>query len=731
LQFFNVMHLTRKNKFYDMNKKIWALLAFFIVATNAVAQLATPSTWSYKVSPSAAKVGDEIDLVFNVKIDQNWYLYSSDFDPNLGPITATFTFTDNGTFKAIGKVKPVGAKKKMDEIFGGEVRYFTKTAEFRQKIKVLKDNAVIAGSYDGQVCSDLNGSCVPVGGEFSVPVEVAVAEKTAQEKTKVAPVVTASKPETKPLPETVVASKDSLEKQPDTTKNVAVAAPFAPSNTATPTNETKISAKNTPADLTPPADAYADYSLWRFMLEAFIFGLFALLTPCVFPLIPMTVSFFTKRSGTRAEGIRKALFYGLSIVLIYTVVGTLVARLNGPEFANFLSTHWFPNLLFFAIFVVFGISFLGMFEIVLPSSWVNKADAQADKGGYYGIFFMAFTLALVSFSCTGPIVGSILIQSFGGAVVKPIAGMFAFSMAFAIPFTLFAIFPSWLNNLPKSGGWLNSVKVVLGFLELALALKFFTTADQAYHWNILSREAFLALWIVLFALIGLYLLGKIRLSHDSAMSYIAVPRLLLAIVSLSFTVYLVPGLFGNPLPLLAGYLPPAAQQKHIAVAQGGASSVLCDVPKHVDILHLPHGLQGYFNYEQALACAKKQNKPVFIDFTGHGCANCRKMEENVWANPEVLSSLQNDFVLLALYVDDKTELPENEWIKSSYDGNMKKTIGKKNFDFQITRFNANAQPYYVILTPDGELLTPPQTYNLDVASFKQFLEAGLAAFKAK
>ena len=460
-------------------------------------------------------------------------------------------------------------------------------------------------------------------------------------------------------------------------------------------------------------------------------------------MIPMTVTFFTGGNSSNAAAIREAIIYGLSIIAIYTVVGTLVSVIFGPAFANWLSTHWLPNLFFFAIFIFFALSFLGLFEITLPSSLVNKVDQQADKGGYYGIFFMAFTLVLVSFSCTGPIVGSVLVESAGGQFVKPIVGMLGFSLAFAIPFALFAAFPQWLNNLPKSGGWLNSVKVVLGFLELALALKLLSVADQVYHWSLLAREDYLTLWIVIFALLGFYLLGKLRLPHDSKLETIPVPRLILAIATFSFVVYLIPGLFGAPLKALAGYLPPMhthdfnmplliAQQQS---ASGGATlvsneEVLCDEPKYSDLLHFPHGIQGYFDYDQALACAQAQNKPLFIDFTGHGCVNCREMEARVWSDPAVLQRLKEDFVVVALYVDEKTELPESAWYTSDYDSKVKKTIGKQNADLQIRRFNNNAQPYYVLLNSQGELLAEPKAYDLSVTNFVDFLELGKKRFAA-
>ncbi|MDX5436724.1 MAG: thioredoxin family protein, partial [Pontibacter sp.] len=362
----------------------------------------------------------------------------------------------------------------------------------------------------------------------------------------------------------------------------------------------------------------------------------------------------------------------------------------------------------FLIFLVFAMSFFGMFEITLPSSWLTKVDSKADQGGWLGVFFMAFTLALVSFSCTGPIVGSILVASAGGETLRPIVGMFGFSLAFALPFTLFAVFPSWLSGLPKSGGWLNSVKVVLGFIELALALKFLSVADQVYHWGILDREVYLALWIVIFTLMGFYLLGKLKFSHDSDLKYISVPRLFFAIVTFGFVVYLIPGLFGAPLKALSGYLPPQTTQdfdlNNLArVGSGGATAMVaantnenCEPPKYGDFLHLPHGLQGYFDLEQAKKCAEAQGKPIFIDFTGHGCVNCREMEAIVLSDPYVLKRVCEEYVIAAMYVDDKTELPEGDWYTSSYDGKEKTTIGKKYADYQITKFNVNAQPYYVL-----------------------------------
>ena len=447
----------------------------------------------------------------------------------------------------------------------------------------------------------------------------------------------------------------------------------------------------------------------------------------------------------RRKSLFEALFFGGSIIAIYTIIGTLVAVLFGTGVANFMSTHWIPNVLFFLIFLFFAAWFFGMFEITLPNWMISKSDQQVDKGGFGGPFFMAFTLVLVSFSCTGPIVGTILVESAGGALLEPIIGMLGFSVAFALPFTLFAIFPSWLSNLPKSGGWLNSVKVVLGFIELALGLKFLSVADQTYHWGILDREVYLALWIVIFALLGFYLLGKLRFKLDSPSTHTSVPRLLLAIISFSFVVYMFPGMFGAPLKALSGYLPPMTTHDFdlnelvrnnapttALTSNAEEPSSICEKPKYADQLHLPHGLEGYFDYEQGLACAVKQNKPVFIDFTGHGCVNCRQMEDRVWGDPRVLKRLREDFVVIALYVDDKKiKLPEEEWVVSEYDGKVKKTLGRKYQDFQITRFNQNSQPLYVLLDTDGNELVPPRAYNLDVEGFIAFLDSGIQAFNSK
>jgi thiol:disulfide interchange protein len=477
-----------------------------------------------------------------------------------------------------------------------------------------------------------------------------------------------------------------------------------------------------------------------FFIISLLLGLTALLTPCVFPMIPMTISFFMHGGHSKRKARIDAAFYGISVVVVYTLpIAIIIGMANlfgnksiSGDFANFLSTHWLPNIFFFLVFMVFAASFLGMFEITLPSWMINKSDKQVDKGGLLAPFFMAFTLVLVSFSCTGPIVGGIIVESTqGGDVLKPMIGMLGFSLGVAIPFTLFAFFPEWLKKLPKSGGWLNSVKVVLGFIELALGMKFLSVADQTYHWGLLDRDIYLAFWIVIFSLLGLYLIGKIKFEHDDDLQRIKVPRLIMAIVTFTFVIYLIPGMWGAPLKALSGYLPPISSHDFVLNASNvlNQESTVCDEPRFKDELHLPHGLNGYFDLIQAFECSRKQNKPIFIDFTGHGCVNCREMEANVWSDPKVLNILKKDYIVLAMYVDDKKiEFPENEWFTSTRDNKLKKSLGKQNADIQIVNFNTNSQPYYVLIDCNGVVLAEPRVYNLDVDGFVKFLEEGKKAF---
>lgn len=670
--------------------------------------MVSPPKWNIQLASKDLKVGDEVKVVFKASIPRDWYIYSNDFDPDLGPTLTTMNLSEKSTgYELIGSLKAINPKKKFDTIWEGDITYFEGTGTFEQTIKITSENINIVGLLDYQMCTDLTGRCVTYEEDFSIN-----ATAKATEVNSSAPVSSLEENNSiDTISDSPLSAKEPVQEKAE---------------------DTDASQERSFVDLD---DEGSKGGLLGFMFVAFLAGLAALLTPCVFPMIPMTVTFFTGRSKSRISGIRNAGIYGLSIIAIYTIAGTAVAAVQGPEFANWLSTHWLPNVFFFLIFIFFAFAFLGMFEITLPSSFVNKIDAKADKGGMAGIFFMAFTLVLVSFSCTGPIVGSILIKAAGGDFITPIAGMFAFSLAFAIPFTLFAVFPEWLNSLPKSGGWLNSVKVVLGFLELALAFKFLSVADQVYHWGLLDRDIYIAIWIVIFFLLGLYLLGKIRTKHDSPMDFIGVPRLMLAIATFVFVVYLIPGLWGAPLKALSGYLPPMATHD-FNVMESRASTVTTDnqlgeIPKYADFLHFPHGIQGYFDYNQALAAAQKQGKPLFIDFTGHGCVNCREMEARVWSDPQVLQRLKEDFVMVALYIDERYELPEAEWYVSDYDGKEKKTIGKQNADFQITKFNNNAQPYYVILDHNEELLVKPKAYDTNILNFVSFLEEAKAEFKRR
>ncbi len=488
---------------------------------------------------------------------------------------------------------------------------------------------------------------------------------------------------------------------------------------------------------TDAADPQGDTStLWAIFIAGFIGGLAAFLMPCIYPMVPLTVSFFTKQSGTRAKGITNALLYGLFIIVIYVALGMLVTLLFGASALNeAASSAWF-NLIFFAIIIVFAISFLGAFEITLPSRFVNRMDDKSSKGGLVGLFFMAFTLALVSFSCTGPIIGYLLVEAVSkGTLLGPALGMLGFSVALAIPFMFFAFFPSMLKEMPRSGGWLNTVKVSLGFLELALAFKFLSNVDLAYHWGILDREVFLSIWIVLFGLFGLYLLGKLRFAHDSDTPYLGIPRLFIAITVLSFTVYMIPGLWGAPLKALSAWLPPSPTQDfnlhQVGLSGHTPQASASVVKKYGDKFHAPHGLDAFYDYDQALAYGKQTGKPILLDFTGWSCVNCRKMEESVWPDPTVLRLLKAEYVLASLYVDDRTTLEEHEQYVSAFSGKHVRRVGQKWSDLQASRFGTNAQPYYVIVDGDGNQLVPAQAYNQDIANYVAFLESGLDAYQKR
>lgn len=685
-------------------RNLLLLALFFILPYSPVrAQIIDPVTWSTSVK----QVNDSVfDLLLTADITPPWHMYSqAKQDP---VIPAHFTFNPSDYYQRIDTVAEITkATEEFDAIFDMKVKYFTTEAIFSQRIKILKPGAFrVKGTVEYQICDDKNCSLLESDFEFDIA--------STHAGTKTAP-----DPEAGTSGANVIAATQGA----DSVSSVQPA----------------ISEK-TGSKAGPDESSSNSKSLWALFWIAFGSGLIALLTPCVFPMIPMTVSFFMHGQDSRRKSISKALFFGVSIVAIFTVIGTIVALIFGPGIANFMSTHWIPNILFFLIFMFFAAWFFGMFEITLPNWMISRSDQQVDKGGWGGPFFMAFTTVLVSFSCTGPIVGTVLVQSAGGQILQPIVSMLGFGLAFALPFTLFAIFPSWLNSMPKSGGWLNSVKVVLGFIELALGLKFLSIADQTYHWGILDREIYLAFWIVIFTLMGFYLLGKIKFKHDSDVTHVSVPRLMLSIITFTFVVYLIPGMVGAPLKALAGYLPPETTHdfdlreviRENAIAFSGGvknDEAACEKPKYSDKLKLPLGLQGYFDYDQALACAKSRNKPVFVDFTGHGCVNCREMESRVWSDPRVLKRLNENYIILALYVDDKSiQLSESEWVTSQYDGKVKKTLGKKNQDFQITRFRQNTQPQYALLNIDGELLLPTRSYNLDVDAFIEFLDQGTAEF---
>ncbi len=652
-------------------------------------QILEPVKWKFETKVTS---DTEAELLLTATIDKTWHLYSQNL-PEDGPVPTSFKFKKNKDYKLVGKVIEPKGKKVFDKNFDMEVTFFATKAVFSQKIEMRSNKAFeIKGELEFMCCDD--SRCLPPSTvDFTFKLPGAKGEVTA--------------------------NLDSLEN--DSTNN------------ASTTDAIKTPSSDSKANVIPKNTADSD-TLWGFFILAFVFGLAAILTPCVFPMIPMTVTFFMKAGK---KGKFQALLYGFSIIAIYVIFGSVLSIVFGEDFGNWISTHWIPNLLFFAIFIVFAAAFFGFFELTMPSWLINKTVANEDKGDFIGPIFMALTLVLVSFSCTGPIVGTIVIESAGGQVLKPIIGMLGFSLAFALPFTLFALFPSWLQKLPKSGGWLNTVKVFLGFIELAFALKFLNIPDQTYHWGILDREVYLSLWIVIFFLLGAYLIGKIRFPHDSETKNIkSFPRLMLAIASFSFAVYMIPGLWGAPLKTLAGWLPPMETQdfeiNRIVRENSGEKTInLCETPKYGEKLKLPHGLKGYFDLEQAYLCSKEMKKPIFIDFTGHGCTNCRQMESNVWSDPQVLDKLQNEFILVALYVDDKViQLPKEEWYTNSK-GKEIKTLGGKNSDIMVSKFNQNAQPYYFIVDESGTSLTEAHAFDLNVQHFLDFLDRGLKSYKEK
>ncbi len=665
-------------------KKIPYLLIVFLMVTNLSAQIIEPVKWKSKVEKLSET---EFNLVLNGTIDKDWHVYSQ-FTPEDGPLPMVLTFKDQkSNFNLVGKAQESPYKKQFDDVFGVDEYYFEHNVTVTQKVKIVNSKTTkIKLNLEYQVCKT---SCINEVKDF-------VFEIPAVSSLVVVPV------------DTVKTNDNHVFSTPvDTSRVEASIAQAAP--------EVHKSVKD-------------EKGLWTIFFLAFLGGLAALLTPCVFPMIPMTVSFFTKQSGTRKKGIANAVFYGLSIIVIYVVVGLLITGVFGAEALNALSTSVIFNICFFIILVFFAISFLGGFEIVLPNSWANAVDKKSSKSGVIGIFFMALALAIVSFSCTGPIVGTLLVESASKGGIAPIVGMLGFSSAIALPFMLFALFPAWMQSLPKSGGWLNTVKVSLGFLELAFAFKFLSNADLVLQLHMLEREVFLAIWIAVFGAWAIYLFGKISLPHDSTLSHISVGRLLLALLVTSFTIYMIPGLFGAPLKLISAFPPPQTySESPLGFGGSNATTLKSDLPEGAKVGE--HGILTFTDYKKGLEYAKTVNKPVMLDFTGFACVNCRKMEINVWSDDKVLNILKNDVVLISLYVDDKRDLPKSEQYVSKETGREVVTIGNKWSDFIITRYKTNTQPYYVLIDLNEKNLNDPISYTPDIEEYATWLSQGISKFK--
>lgn len=686
-------------------KKLFSIFLLVFVTLAVQAQIHQPVKWKIKLEDSKTA---EKEIVFTATSEKGWHLYDMNL-PEGGPVSTSFTFETLKGAELIGQ--PVSSVKPTvvyDELFAMDLRWYPGTVSFTQKVKITDPKKFkIEGEVEFMACND--ETCLPPdrvsftfdakNTKLTLPSDAPAIDKED---------VTAIQPDTEQVAQEAetLTTPDPVSK----TENI-ISSPAKIANELT----------DDAALWTPVIDnlkAFGDTTVtatdtsWLFIFFAgFLGGLIALLTPCVWPMIPMTVSFFLKRTKDRKKAIRDALTYGLSIIVIYLVMGLLITGIFGASALNDLSTNAIFNIIFFLLLVVFAISFFGAFEMVLPASWTTKLDSKADSTtGILSIFFMSFTLVLVSFSCTGPIIGTLLVQAASmGNAVGPAIGMFGFALALSIPFSLFAIFPNMLQSMPKSGGWLNSVKVVLGFLELALALKFLSVADLAYGWRLLDREVFIVLWIVIFVLLGFYLLGKIKFSHDSDVKYVSVPRLFMAIISFGFAVYMVPGLWGAPLKSISAFAPPLYTQ---------------DFSLYDDEVHA-----AFDDYESGMAYAKRVNKPVMIDFSGFGCVNCRKMEASVWTDPKVKQLLEKDYVLITLMVDDKTKLPHPIEIEEHGKVRKLKTIGDKWSYLQRSKFGANAQPFYILLNDEGKPLGPSYAFNEDVSKYVQFLENGLKTFK--
>lgn len=682
-----------------MNKAKHIVFYLFAVVFCVSVSAQEHARWTFTTN----RINDSVsELQLKCSLDKGWHIYSQYTKGTEMPIE--FNFLKASDYQKIGGVKEPASKAHYDKFAKDTTRSFEGTVVFRQRIKVKTDKDFkVKGSLTFQLCE--NGSCIP-------PDDVAFVL------------------DVKGNPNIV---GEEVPQEPQLAES--------PTQVATETASTQTSTTIAEAKSMGDTQDLANKSLFMVFLISFGVGLITLLTPCVFPMIPMTISFFLHGRKTNRQGRKQAYFFGLSIVLIFAVLGLLLTLIFGKDAMYIISTHWIPNVLFFVIFMVFALSFFGLFEITMPSKWVTKSDKESEKGGLLGAFFIALTTVLVSFSCTGPILGAALVEMASGSSNSFIffVSMLGFAIGFALPFTLLAMFPSFLKNM-KSGSWLNSVKIVFGFLEIALGLKFLMVADQACNWGILPRTTYLCIWIVIFAMIGFYLLGKLKFKGDSDLQHISVVRLFLAIVSFSFTIYMIPGLWGAPLSTISGYLPPLSSQEYniekIVVENGGTTTTANagDFPiqrKYADKLdeHIPVGFKAFFDLEEAKQYAKQVGKPLFLDFTGKSCANCREMETAVWSDPTVKKLIQNDYILVSLYCDENTiELPKEEWTQMN--GKTIKTLGRRNLNYQIEKFHANAQPLYVLMDGDGNLLTEkPQPYDKNVANFVSFLQKGLQNFK--
>ncbi|QTV05401.1 protein-disulfide reductase DsbD family protein [Faecalibacter bovis] len=696
-----------------MLKKLWILFLFPILVQ---AQLFTPAKWSTNVK-DLGKNEFEVEVIG--KIDAGWHLYSSKHpDGGIGiPASATFKTSNGG--QLIEGFKEVGKRiDKYSTVFEQDEKYYEKNVKFVQKVKVTGDKPVnVDYTIEFQMCDaerclppDETSGSVKVTPSAKAEEVIAAEEKAADE----------AEEENKVIDSVSTTIIDSI-----TTESVTEDSINSSTNKDASTIDEELLGEN----------EKKNSGLIKIFSLGFLGGLAALLMPCIFPMIPLTVSMFTKQSKSKGEGVGKAFIYGLSIIVIYVALGLLATVIFGPSVLNEMSTNPWVNIAFFVTFIIFAISFFGAFELTLPSKWINAADKGADKGGLIGIFFMAFTLALVSFSCTGPIIGSLLVQATqDGNHLSLVIGMLGFSSALAIPFTLFAMFPGWLNSMPKSGGWLNTIKVSLGFIELAFAFKFLSNADLVWQMNWLPREIFLAIWIAVFLMLGLYLLGKFRLELDAPTQTIGVPRLFFALITFTFVVYLIPGLWGAPLKLLSGLTPPMTYAEsprgfHEGVNNRGGASAKFEDP---NMVAGPHGIPTFKDFDQAVAYAEKTNKPLLLDFTGFACANCRKVEEKVWVDPRIKSILSNDVVLVSLYVDDQKPLPlEEQVISTALNGRKLKTVGNKWTAFEIEHFNANAQPYYIIVDKDLNRYTAPLEAELDIEKYYVWLKNGIEKYQSK